>query len=197
MIKKLVLFSLLFIPLTSLFSCKEKALIDDKIDSQEELEKAMLFTDVEYLQCDYLDKKQTRRQDEYSPSVYHTKMKGTESDSNKYCEYASDGKYYLYEYVDDKWNKDETYSHDFKTPSVLAGELHFTEILEYTSYDKLMYKNGQYTCTITSEMASMDLVLKFLDNKLTFFSSDTTDGSHEEGSFSYKQYTPELPEVNP
>lgn len=112
MFKKFVLFSLLLIPFTCLSSCKAK-ILDDKIDSQEELEKAMLFIDIEYLQCDYLTNKQIRQQNEYSPSVFHKVMEQEQLDSNdvysnEYYEYTPDGKCYLYECVDDQWIKKET-----------------------------------------------------------------------------------------
>ncbi|MCQ2753375.1 MAG: hypothetical protein MJ206_03950 [Bacilli bacterium] len=193
MIKKLAFFLILFVPFTSLFSCQKT--LDDKIDSQEELEKAMLFTDIEYLQCDFLGEKQTRRQNEYSPSVFHKITNGPEN-SNVYYELTPDGKCYLYEYEDDEWSKTSTSPEAFNTPRILAGQLHFDQVIELVHYDDFTYKNGQYTDKVKIEGVTIDYALKFLDNKLIFFSSTRSNGEKEEGSFTYNQSTPELPEVD-
>lgn len=178
-------------------SCNKADKIDDKINSQEELEKALLFKDVTLLRAEYIRNGKSIGYEEFSPNVYYY----INADEEIYVEKANDT-YYAYEFDFARgWTKTETVSSEFETIADMVSYNNFDEMYEKFKYEEYEYKNGMYTVSRETEERLLTINVKFENKKMVYWQTlideKDTNISYEKfsGAFTYNIKAPVPPEV--
>ncbi|MCQ2792323.1 MAG: hypothetical protein MJ208_02235 [Bacilli bacterium] len=168
----------------------------------------MKFEGVKYIQNSGITGQAGQFIVEYSPSVYHCKKNGGESDAHYYIERTKNEEYWKYTKTNDVWTKARTTEKEWEDIEDLYTDLKFDQFIEAVGYEKLEYKDGEYYAEIhqgKTETASDSgkVHLKFMDKKLIVLKTEEFDSDEgkwivtQDINFAYDEYTPELPEVGP
>lgn len=172
-------------------------LVDDKINSQEELVSVLKFEDVKYVQNSGVIQQQSGIE-EYSPSVYHSEIKDGKYKGNFYIERTNNETYWKYIKTNDVWTKIMTTAEAWRGVENLYTSYHFDSLVKEVGYIGFEYKDGEYYSNVKG---IAKIHLKFMNKKLTAYKTEQFDDDEgewivtQDANFTYNEYTPDLPDV--